>query len=132
MHQLRVAFATDDTTTFMDRHFGDAMYYSVYDLTATGASFVKQIANTVENDDKVHADPVKAGGIMNLLNNEGVNIVASKAFGPNIVRIKKRFVCVMMNDRTIDAALLRLVDNHAVVEAEWVKGEARSHLNLNL
>ncbi|MBN2874118.1 MAG: hypothetical protein JXM71_03395 [Spirochaetales bacterium] len=133
MHQIRVAFATDDHVSFMDRHFGDAKYFEIYDITDAGASFVKRIVNTVEDEDEtVHADPVKAGGIMGLLSLEGVNTAASKVFGPNIMRIRKRFVCVMMNDASIADAARRLAANRAAVEAEWQKGEARAHLNMNL
>ena len=32
MKKLKVAFATDDGKTFMDRHFGDAEYYYIYEM----------------------------------------------------------------------------------------------------
>jgi hypothetical protein len=56
-----------------------------------------------------------------------VRVVVSRIFGPNIERIKKKFVCVIMNDKSIGEALARLCQNWEKIETEWNKGEARNH-----
>lgn len=131
MQRIRIAFATDDGVAFMSRHFGDAKYFDIHDVDQSGAMFVRRISNTVEDEDaSIHADPVKAGGIMGLLVNEGVTVAASPVFGPNIKRIKRKFVCVLMNDATIAEAAARLVEHFELILGEWGKGEERGTLNL--
>lgn len=127
---VRVAIATDDGMTFMDRHFGDAKYFDIYDVTDSSSTMVKRIVNTTEEDEAVHADPKKAGGIVGLLSSAGVNVTVSKVFGPNIRRIKKHFVCVRMDDQTIGEARARLTGMTGRIEEEWNKGEDRGFLNL--
>lgn len=113
----------------MDRHFGDANYYDIYEINETGADFVKRIDNTTEEEEE-HADPKKAKGITNLLLKENVQVVVSKIFGPNIKRIKKKFVCVVMNDESIEDSMNRICKNIRLVMAEWEKGKDRKHLIL--
>ncbi|MEA2103995.1 MAG: NifB/NifX family molybdenum-iron cluster-binding protein [Candidatus Cloacimonadota bacterium] len=129
MKKILVAFATDDGNNFMDRHFGDANYYDIYEINETGADFVKRIDNTTEEEEE-HADPKKAKGITNLLLKENVQVVVSKIFGPNIKRIKKKFVCVVMNDESIEDSMNRICKNIRLVMAEWEKGKDRKHLIL--
>lgn len=39
---LTIACATDDGVNFINRHFGDADYYYIYNLTPEGATFIKK------------------------------------------------------------------------------------------
>jgi predicted Fe-Mo cluster-binding NifX family protein len=132
MGTMRAAFATDDGAEFMDRHFGDANYFDIYDITGPSWIKVKRIDNTTEEDEGVHADPRKAGGITGLLKAEGVQVAVSKVFGPNIARIKKHFVCVRMDDPTVGESLRRLSDHGETIREEWQKGEERGFLDLML
>ena len=127
MEKIKVAFATDDGKTFMSRHFGDAKFYDIYEIDENNADYLKRINNTTEEED-VHADPKKAKGITGLLKNEAVRVVVSKVFGPNIKRIKKKFVCVVMDDDTLDESIGRLCKNIRIVVDEWEKGAERKHL----
>ena len=71
--KLRVACATDNEQTLIDRHFGDAEKYAIYDLGADKLEEVKTIMNTTEEDDEdVHADPKKANSVKDLLQQEEV------------------------------------------------------------
>ena len=66
--KIKVAFATDDGKIFMDRHFGDAEYYDVYEISEIDSKFIKRIKNTTEEDNEsVHADPEKAKGQKELI-----------------------------------------------------------------
>ncbi len=124
---MMVAVATDNGEKFIDRHFGDAKYYDIYKLTNTNALFIKRIENVIEEQEAVHANPEKAKGVAGLLKKENVTVVISKIFGPNIKRIRKNFVCVIMNDESIKDALERLIYNWALIVTEWEKGAERNH-----
>ena len=128
--KLRVAFATDDGKTFMGRHFGDARFYDIYELDGDQASFIKRIENTVDEEEDVHADPKKAKGISTLLLDEKVTVVVSKIFGPNIKRIKKKFVCIVVRDDEIDVGLKKICNNIEKIYIEWEKGNERKHILL--
>jgi len=128
MEKILVAFATDNGQNFIDRHFGDADYYDIYEIDEDSADFVQRIDNTVDEVEEIHADPKKAKGITNLLMNKNVKVVVSKIFGPNIKRIKKKFVCVVMNDESLDKSIGRLCKNIRLVVDEWEKGAERKHL----
>ncbi|MDP8315369.1 MAG: NifB/NifX family molybdenum-iron cluster-binding protein [Candidatus Celaenobacter antarcticus] len=128
--KLKVAFATDDGKTFMGRHFGDARFYDIYELDEDRASFIKRIENTVDEEEDVHADPKKAKGISTLLLDEKVAVVVSKIFGPNIKRIKKKFVCIVVRDDEIDVGLKKICNNIEKIYIEWEKGKERKHILL--
>ena len=130
MEKFLIAFATDDGKTFMDRHFGGADFFDIYEINKDEANFLKRINNTVDEEEEVHADPKKAKGISHLLMKENVNVVAAKVFGPNIKRIRKKFVCVLMNDATLDDSIKNLCENIESVHNEWEKGEDRKHISL--
>ena len=127
--KIKVAFATNDGNTYNDTHFGDSDYYDLYELSETEAVFLERISNTVDEEEEVHADPKKAKGIMNLLVKNGVHTVISKVFGPNIKRIKKKFVCILMNNVCLDDSISFLCKNLESVHNEWAKGEDRKHLD---
>ncbi|MEA2077757.1 MAG: NifB/NifX family molybdenum-iron cluster-binding protein [Candidatus Marinimicrobia bacterium] len=127
--KIKIAFATNDGKTYNDTHFGDSDYYDLYELSETKAVFLERITNTVDEEEEVHADPKKAKGIMNLLVKNGVHTVISKIFGPNIKRIKKKFVCILMNNAYLDDSISFLCKNLEKVHNEWAKGEERKHLD---
>jgi len=128
---LTAAFATDDGTLFMNRHFGDADFYDIYEITAEDSEFLKRIPNTSEEENEaVHADPLKAHSVAGLLLKEEVNTAVSKVFGPNIKRIRKKFVCVLSGDETIEGAIRTIQKHMAEIEAEWLEGPDRCHLRL--
>lgn len=130
MKKLTAAFANDDGINLIDRHFGDADFYDVYEISASGSTFVKRISNTTDEDDDKsgHGDPEKAKGIAGILKSESVHVVVSKVFGPNLKRIKKKFLCVIFKSPSIEADLKVLEENYSALVSEWAKGEERSFL----
>lgn len=129
MQKLKVAFATDNGKTFMGRHFGDADYYHIYEIDENNSELINIIKNTTEEED-IHADPKKAGSIAKLLKQENVQIVVSKIFGPNIKRIKKKFVCILMKQNSIENGIDVIKTNFLTIAGEWEIGENRKHLSL--
>lgn len=130
MEKIRVAFATDNGKTFMGRHFGDADFYDIYEIDGNKANFIKRIDNTVDEEEEVHADPKKAGIIADLLKQEKVQVAVSKIFGPNIMRIKKKFVCILMKENSIETCVEVIKSNLLTIAEEWEKGDNRNFLKL--
>lgn len=64
--------------------------------------YINRLHNKTEDIEDVHADPKKAKSIASLLSAEGDSVVVSKVFGPNIKRIKKFFVCVIIKNDSIE------------------------------
>jgi len=132
--KITAAFATDDGKSFMERHFGDARYFDIYEIDENNVKLIKRIDNSTDKDDAedVHGDPVKAGGIMGLLVKEKVNVAVSKNFGPNITRILKKFACVRFLGGEINEGIKRIQENIGAVSTELEKGEARKHITLSV
>lgn len=130
MEKILTAFATDDGINYIDRHFGDATYYDIYEISAVTSEFVKRISNTTEEDDDEsgHGDAEKAKGIVGILRAEGVHMAVSKVFGPNLKRIKTRFLCIMFRSGSIEAGIETLKENFPTLIAEWDKGQQRTFL----
>jgi predicted Fe-Mo cluster-binding NifX family protein len=131
MSYLTVVFATDDGERFTTRHFGDADRFLLYRISPSNVDFLKEIRNSAEDDDEtIHADPKKAGSIARLLKQEKVQVVVSKIFGPNIKRIKTKFVCILMKNDLISESISILQNEFEKIHNEWEKGEIRSFLKL--
>ncbi len=128
MERLRLAIGTDDGRNFMGRHFGDAEFYEVFDLSPDGWEPVCRVTNDLDEEEG-HADPKKAKGVVGILREQGVQVAVSKVYGPNIKRIKKKLVCVLVGHDDIDAGLDVLVKYYPEVVAEFEKGEERGFLD---
>lgn len=112
---MKIACATDDGIHFVSRHFGDANYYNIYDLKDGKYVLVNQIVNTSE-EEKQHSDPLKAKNIVALLKENNVDVGLSKAFGPNIVRIKNFITPIIVSVEDIQTGLMQLKKYYTEVE----------------
>jgi predicted Fe-Mo cluster-binding NifX family protein len=128
-NKIKTAFATNDGETYNNSHFGDADYYDLYDVDSQEAVFLERIPNTID-EEQTHADPNKAKGIVGLLSNYGVSAVVSKVFGPNIKRIKNKFVCILMNNATIDESLIFLSKHLLEFHKEWQDNIDKKYFDL--
>ena len=129
--KLIVAFATDDGKVFMKRLFGDAMFYAVYEISEKESFFIKRLENTTsEEEDIQHADVQKAKGISSLLKGEDIQIVVSQVFGPNIKKIQKMFVPIIIKEPGIEQAINVIQQNMSVILKEWERGIERKHVIL--
>jgi len=129
MNSVIAAFATDGGNYFIKRHFGDAQKYLLYRITKTESELLNTIINSTEDENEdIHADPKKAGSIAKLLKQERVQVAVAKIFGPNIKRIKKKFVCVVINTEEISEGIIKLQNIFDEIISEWKKGETRSHI----
>ncbi|MBN2659044.1 MAG: hypothetical protein JXR86_18460 [Spirochaetales bacterium] len=132
MKEIIGAFATDNGTEFIDRHFGDASKYLLYKINSSSAEYVETIENTVEEEEEEteHGDQKKAGGISALLKQKGVQMTVAPVYGPNLKRIKKKFISVIVKETSIAAALTLTQNHFDEIIAEWEKGEERDFLSL--
>ncbi len=132
MKNFKLAIATDDGSSLIKRHFGDAEFYYIYNVNDDGIELLQKIQNSVDEEEEVHADPKKAKGISQLLKKEDVEVLASKVFGPNIKRIIKKFACVILKTNDMATALELISQNKETIKNELGKGEKRNPLKLNL
>jgi hypothetical protein len=57
-------------------------------------------------------------------------VVPSRGFGPNIQRMRRRFLPVKVDLDSVAGAIGLLQANWSAVQAQWPHGEARKHLVL--
>jgi predicted Fe-Mo cluster-binding NifX family protein len=121
---LKIALATDNGIEFADKHFGEAAEYNIYIIDKNNARYIKTIVNNSLKE-KMHADPAKARSIIKILKEEDVQIAVNTEFGPNIKRVKKQIVPVLIKERKLKEALKILVENYSLLLASWEEGENR-------
>jgi len=126
--KFNVAFATDDGKNFVNKHYGDAEYYLIYEISETEVNFIEKRHNTTdENDEAFHGDPKKAGKIGNIM--KGIQILCNKQFGTNIVRMTKKFLPILFDINDIEEAIKILKTRFPEIEEAWNLGENRKHLS---
>ena len=124
-----IACATDDGKNFISRHFGDAERYLIYELRDGQFVLTGTIMNTTSEEEQ-HADPKKAKGVLGILAEKNVNVGLTKVFGPNIKRIKKHLVPVLISVDSIEEGLAKVLEAHEkVIEAINI-GDKREHIDL--
>jgi len=129
--RMIIACATDDGKAFISRHFGDAKRFDLYKLEEGQLVFLKSVYNTTEPDnEEVHGDPVKAGGIVGLLKEQEVRVVVSMVFGPNIKRIVRHFLPIVMPIDSITEGLKSLKENQKRIEKLVEDNKKNIYINL--
>ncbi len=115
MIQINIACGTDDGVTFTEEHFGSAKFYLLYTLNLeTGElNYVDKIYNTSPQE-QTHGDPKKAKSVSELMQN--VHVLVGSAMGPNIVRMRKKFIPVISRERDIESAMEKLKDKLDVIK----------------
>jgi len=128
--ELLIAFGTDDGTNFNDDHFGMAKYFHVYKFFEEEEKFVEKRENVKFKGDESmkHGDPEKAKATTSAV--EGVDVLVGRRFGPNLPRLVKKFVCVIVRTDTLKNAIRIIHQNIEEIIAEKNKGEDRKHLIL--
>ena len=119
-----IAIATNDGKRFIKEHFGEAKLYMIYSLSPNSVNLLEVIENN-SVEEKMHADPEKAKSVSKILKEKGVKVLVGKAFGGNIVRMKKQFVCVKCDVNKILDIFPFLMIEFENIKYEWEKGEDR-------
>ena len=105
--KIKLACGTDNGIEFTNEHFGSSKYFLIYDfdLKTKDLRFLKRIENSTQEEEK-HGDIKKAKSVSELLKN--VFVLVAFKYGPNIIRIKKRFVPIISREKNIEKTLNKI------------------------
>lgn len=121
--KIKLACGTDNETEFTNGHFGSSKYFLIhdFDLETKDLRFLKRIENSTQEEEK-HGDIKKAKSVSELLKN--VFVLVAFRYGPNIIRIKKRFVPIISREKNIEKTLnkVKLCSNKIKSEIEKERG----------
>ena len=125
-----IAFGTDDEKNLNNDHVGMAKYFYVYKFSDNKEELIGRRRNVKFRGDETmkHGDPEKARATSSVL--EGVDVIVGKKFGPNILRLLKKFVCVVVRTDTITSAIEAVHNNMNRIAEEKNKEEGRKHIVL--
>jgi predicted Fe-Mo cluster-binding NifX family protein len=127
--KLLIAFGTDDGKNLNNDHVGMAKYFCVYEFSDGKEQLVERRENVpFKGDESIHGDPEKAKATSSVL--EGVDVLVGRKFGPNLPRLVKKFVCVLVRTDTITRAIEAIHNNMGRIAEEKSKGEERTHIVL--
>lgn len=102
--KFRIACGTNDGIKFTTEHFGDSKFFLIYEVNSETLEiiFIEKIENNSQ-EEKMHGDSLKAKNISEILNN--VKILLAFTMGPNIIRMRKKFVPVISREKNIEKSL---------------------------
>lgn len=127
-----IACATNDGENFIKEHFGSADKYLIFEFDEKKYYSTKEknyklykIVNNIPFEEKRDGDPEKANVISKLLKPLGVKVLINKAMGPNIVRMRKQFACVISNINNIKESLQKLDIDSILEEIKRPEGKDR-------
>jgi len=126
-----IAFGTDDGKNLNNDHVGMADYFYVYEFNNGKEELVAQRKNGQFKGDETmkHGDPEKARATSSIL--EGVDVLVGRKFGPNLLRLLRKFVCVVVRTNALDSAIEAVHNNMSRIAEEKNKETDRKHIVLN-
>ena len=127
---MLIAFGTDDGENLNNDHVGMAKHLYVYRFS-NGKEELVERGETVKfkgDESMKHGDPEKARATSSVL--ENVDILVGRKFGPNLPRLLKKFVCVVVRTYTISSAIEAAHNNMDRIVEVRNKGEDRKHIVL--
>jgi len=133
---ILVACATNDKKHLVDDHFGEAAFFMIFQLNDEVATEIATIENTAASDqeeDHSHGGGAKAKAIIEHFKTYNVDVFISRQFGPNIKKIRKHVLPVIMKTKLtiqddLDLCRARLSD---IKELLAKPPQERKHLTLN-
>jgi len=128
--ELLVAFATEDGENLNNDHVGMAKYFYVYRFSNGKEELVERRENMKFKGDESmkHGDPEKAKATSSAL--ENVDVLVGRKFGPNLLRLLKKFVCTVVRTDTITNAIVAVHNSMESIVEQKNKGEDRKHIVL--
>ena len=125
-----IAFGTDDGKNLNNDHVGMAQYFQIYEFSNGKKRNLSKRKNVSFTGDETmkHGDPEKARATSSVL--EGVDVLVGRKFGPNITRLLRKFVCVVVRTNTLASAIEAVHNNMDIISEEKNKGENRKHIVL--
>ena len=110
---MRVAVSTENEKEITRDHFGEGKFFLIYEFDSEGYRLVEKRENTSPEEEE-HGSEIKAKGISAIL--KDVPILLGYQFGPNIYRIKEKFLPVVSRERIINNALELLWRNYNTLQ----------------
>jgi len=110
--KLIFAIGTDNGQTIKsDDHVGESKYYAIYEYSKGDLIFREKRENVKykEDETRIHGDPEKAKQVLMVL--EGVDAIVGKIIGPNISRMKTKFIPVIIREPDIKKSLEIIKEN---------------------
>lgn len=128
--ELLIAFGTDDGNNLNNDHVGMAKYFHIYKFPGGKKELIEKRKNVeFKYDESIkHGDPEKAKATSSVL--EGVDVLVGRKFGPNITRLLKKFVCIVVRTDSLANAIKAVNNNMDRIEKQKSKGEDRKHIVL--
>ena len=125
-----IAFGTDDGKNLNNDHVGMAKYFYVYEFSSSKEQLVERRENVrFEGDESMkHGDPEKAKATSSVL--EGVDVLVGRKFGPNLPRLVRKFVCVLVRTSALTSAIEAIHNNMDRIAEEKNKEGDRKHIVL--
>ncbi len=112
---MRVAISTENEIQMTRDHFGEGTLFLIYEINREGYILLEKRENSTLSEDE-HGSEEKARDIASILRD--VDVLLGFQFGPNILRIKDRFLPVVSRENHIDVALRLFFKNYMYVERE--------------
>ena len=126
-----VAFGTDDGKNLNNDHVGMAEHFYVYEFSNGKEELVERRQNVrFKGDESMHGDPEKAKATSSVL--EGIDVLVGRKFGPNLPRLLRKFVCVVVRTNTLTSAIEAVHNNMDRIAEEKNKEGDRRHIVLKL
>ena len=122
--ELIIAIGTDDSKIIkQDDHVGMSKYYLIYKYSNGELTFKEKRENKRYEEDErlIHGDPEKAKKVGAVL--KGVDVIVGKMIGPNITRMKNKFVPVVIREPNIKKSIEIIKENTNKIIEEYNKQE---------
>ena len=128
--ELLIGFSTNDGESMIKDHAGQAKYFDVYRFSDGTAEFLERRDNSKYKGDETmkHGDPKKARATLEAL--KGLDVLVARMYGPNLPRLLKKLLCVVVRTQKVSEAVGIVKENLESVSQEHKKGEGRKHLVL--
>ncbi len=110
---MKIAVSTEDGEEITRDHFGEGKFFLIYEIGKDGYALIERRENTSPEEEE-HGSEIKARGIMYLL--KDIPVLLGFQFGPNIMRIKDKFLPIVSRERGIERALSLLMKNYDSLE----------------
>ena len=110
--ELTIAIGTDDNKIIKpDDHIGMSKFFQVWKYSKGELSFVETRKNVKykEDETRIHGDLGKAKATASALTN--IDVLVGKMMGPNIKRLKGKFVCAIIRESEIKKATEIIKEN---------------------
>jgi len=102
---LQIALGVNENKEFSNNHYGDSHCFLIYEWVEDKFQFKEERINTKFNEEK-HGGEKKAQHIASQL--PQVPILVAKVFGPNIVKMRKKYVPVITRLDSVEKTLQKL------------------------